>query len=1059
MKVLLIAGLGLALTVQTAYSQTPVGQVLGTVRDSSNLQISQAVVVVNNEDTGQRSETVSDDFGDYQVRALPPGNYSVAVEKQGFKKFVRRGVSVSSFQNVRVDALLEIGALTQTVTVVGEAPLVDTRSATSGTLIDDKRITQLPLNGRNVVNFATLIPGVTRINITGATGTDPNQRVNVNGNRSYSTNMQLDGGSMYYSETGGSMNMPPPDAVQEIKMITSGVSAEYGRGTAQLSVVTRSGTNELHGSLWNYLRNDKLDARRFFDPGKAKLRFNQFGGTVGGPILHNRLFFFGSYQGNRVRQESSATSAFPPTAAERAGDFSNSNPAPEDPLTGQPFPNRMIPRSRMDPVALKLLEKIPLPNDPSGRLSVLAASPTTADNVVGKFDYTASTNDRLNFRYYFDYRRGINAFPVLDSPSSNIGGYAPNIDGAEVRSYSASHVRTWTPNLLMSTRGSLARATVTGASTVRESLADLGAQNFVNAAGEPRLPQIVVTGRFSASPGKDRDRPGDTYDFAQDWTLVRGRHELKWGAQVTRIGWLSTNNHSSSARFLFDGSHTRNNMADFLLGRSVSFNQNSLETEVGKYYVPAFYFQNNWKATRRLTLNLGLRWEIYTPWRSEQGAQVLFKPGVRSRTFPTAPAGMVFQSDPEYDYNADNMNIGPRIGFAWDVFGDGKTAVRGGYSVSFDGPIAEGTAATNQPFTLWITESNPGPLSNPYANSRNPFPYAVNPQNAVFFLPATIDGNIATPFEALYSQNLSLMVQRQLSTNWMVQVGYIGNLGRKLPAPVEGNPAIYRPGATTGNTDARRIYAPDFRSFRQVRFDTISNYHALQTMAVKRLSRGFTLVSHYTWSKAIDETCTSESRGNCRMQDPGNRRGERGLGSYDRRHVVVFSYLYDIPLFRNGNRALRTGLGGWQIAGINTFQSGSPVDVRTGRDLSLRGINFDRPDVVGDPELAGNRSKAEQIAMWFNTAAFQQNLPGQFGNAGRNVIIGPGAWNWDVSLQKTFPVAGERRQLEFRSDFFNVLNHANLGDPQANLSSPQTFGRITSTGAARVIQFALRFGF
>ena len=317
---------------------------------------------------------------------------------------------------------------------------------------------------------------------------------------------------------------------------------------------------------------------------------------------------------------------------------------------------------------------------------------------------------------------------------------------------------------------------------------------------------------------------------------------------------------------------------------------------------------------------------------------------------------MVFQDDPEYDYNTDGTNIGPRIGFAWDVFGDGKTAVRGGYSVSYDGPIAEGTAATNQPFTLWITENNPGPLSNPYANSRNPFPYTVNPANALFFLPASIDGHMATPFQALYVQNLSLMVQRQLSPHWMAQLGYIGNLGRKLPAPVEGNPAVFRPGATTGNTDARRIYAPEFRGFRKVRYDTVSNYHAMQAMLVKRLSQGFTLVSHYTWSKSIDETCTSEVRGNCRAQDPLNRSAERGLGNFDRRHVVVFSYLYDVPLFRNSRRALRTALGGWQIAGINTFQTGSPVDLRTGRDVSLQGINFDRPDVLSTPKLSKDRS-------------------------------------------------------------------------------------------------------
>ena len=511
----------------SAFAQTPTGQILGTIHDSSGLVVPGAQIVVTNEATGQRVAARSSVSGDYLALSLVPGAYTVTVEKDGFKKFVHQGVTVSSFENVRVDVPLEVGAVNQSV------------FATVGTLIGDKRLVDLPLNGRNIISFSSIIPGVTRTSITNANEVSfSQQRVNINGNRAYSTNIQLDGGSMFYAHRGQSVNMPPPDAVEEIKVISSGVTAEYGRGTAVLSAVTKSGGNELHASLWNYFRNDDLDARRSTDQSKAKLRYNQFGGTVGGPIVKNRLFYFGSYQGIRTRQDASSSSAFPPTAAERGGDFGSSNPAPMDPLNNQPFPGRAIPTSRFDPVAVKLLDKIPLPNDPTGRLAALSPTPTSGDNVIGKFDWAATQKNRLSFRYYFDYVRGVMAFPVVVSPGSNIPGYSPSPSSTDIQSTTLNYSRTWTPTILLNLRGSLTRFTYDEAGGARQTLADLGAQNFIDAGAPspPRLPQIVVNGRFSASPGKDRQRIGSTYDYSGDWTWLRGRHEFKWGVQIFRTG-------------------------------------------------------------------------------------------------------------------------------------------------------------------------------------------------------------------------------------------------------------------------------------------------------------------------------------------------------------------------------------------------------------------------------------------------------------------------------------------------------------------------------------------
>lgn len=1045
-----------------AAAQSPTGQILGVVLDSSGLPMPGVPIVVAGELTGLLYQAKTNEMGNYLVRGLPSGRFTISAEKEGFKKAVHQGVSVTALQDVRVDFALEVGAVAQSVVVTGEVAEVDTRTSTVGTLVDGQRIVDLPLNGRNVISFSSLVPGVSRTSVAN-TVSSGQQAINVNGNRSYSTNMQLDGGSMYYPMRGQGLNMPPPDAVQEIKFITSGVTAEYGRGTAVFSVVTKSGTNELHGTLWEYLRNDKMDARSFFDKSKAKLRYNQFGATAGGPILKNKFFFFASYQGQRIRQDSSATSAFPPTAAERSGDFSASRPAPVDPLTKLPFPGAQIPRNRFDPVAMKLLDRVPTPNNPAtGGLSVLLATPSTGDNVLGRFDYSVGTSDRISVRYYFDYQRGVTAFPL----GTNITGYSPAANSDEVKSVSATHLHTWSPNLISTLRGSFTQFTYDESNSVRQSLADLGVTNFPNAAGPARLPSITVSGRFVGRPGYDQQRHGSSHDYAMDWAWLNGKHEIKWGAQVQRNAYNRFNNIDSNGNFTFDGSGSSNALADFMLGRVFNFLQNSMNLQDAYYYIPAFYVQDNFKLSQRLTLNLGVRWEIYTPWRDSSGQMATYVGGAHSKTFPTAPAGMLYQTDPGYNYNTDARNFAPRIGFAWDVFGDGKTALRGGYAISYDGFQADQLINGDQPFTLNVDVRNPGPLSNPYANTPNPFPYTVDPAKAVYTYPVVIGAPLAGKnLSAMYNQNVSLAVERQLTKDWMARVGYVGNFGRKALNTWQFNPARYMPGkdasgkdlSTTSNTDQRRIYAPLYGGFRAFSSDANSFYNSLQAVLTKRLSRGFTLVAHYTLANGIDDVCTNEVASSCAQQDPGNRLGSRGPSDYDRRHVVVFSYLYELPFFRNRKGVLRQTFGGWQLAGINRIQTGGPFSVMTGTDASLTGVGFDRPNLVGNAVIPGDRSKADQIARWFDTSAFARNAPGQYGNAGRNILRGPGGFSWDISAQKKFNIIGEHQKLEFRADFFNIVNHASLNNPAASLNSPQSVGRISGSQGGRVLQMALRY--
>lgn len=1050
-----------------APAQTPTSQILGTVKDASQAAVPGAAVAVVNQETGQKLETATNESGDYYAAALPPGWYTVTVAAPGFMTRTQKDIRVNALQNVRVDAVLTPGQVVETVTVSGQPPVVDTRTATVGTVLDDKRLTSLPIAGRNVLQVVDLLPGVDRTALTApVTVNETQQKININGGRASQTSMQLDGGGMYHAMRGTGLNAPPPDAVAEVKVITAGVTAEYGRGSAVVSVVTKSGTNEFHGSAWEYLRNESFDSRPFFALERARERYHQFGGTLGGPVFRNKLFFFASYQGARANspvRDSSIT----PTAAERSGNFSGAARLPADPATNQPFAGGRIPANRLDPVVQKLLDRIPPPNAPDGTFRDQAIKDVKGNSLLGKADYQPGSRDRISGRYWFDSLNTDDPFTTGD-----ISTYSPGFISSGQHSVIVSHFRTWSPSLITSSRGSFARYAVEGGNLVELSLADFGTRNWVDGSagqGIPvRLPYLRVSGFFNAEPARIQVRPSTSWEAAQDWTKIAGRHEVKWGALLNRHAWRSDNSQASG-QFNFDGSRSRNAMADFLLGLPSNFEMNSLERETGSTYSAGIYVQDNLKIGPRVTLNLGLRWEGLRPWRSGTGANVLFKPerfarGLRSTRFPGAPAGLLYQEDAEYDYDPDWRNFGPRIGFAWDVTGDGKTAVRGGYSLVHDGVPAEGFLATNQPFQLSYRDTNPGPISDPWANKTNPFPYKVDPANAKFVLPLSMDANAETPYRAVMVHNVNLTVQRQITGDWMGQIGYVANTGRNLPTRTQGNPARFLPGngpdgrplSTAQNIDARRIYAPLYSSFTTVHFAADSSYHGLQALVSKRLSRGFSFVGHYTWSKQID-LGTSEVRGQWRIQDPNDFRGSRGLGDFDRRHRVVVSYLLELPFLGNRTGLAKSILGGWQVAGYNALLTGTPLTVLTGRDASLTGVGQDRPNLLKDPALPRDRAKNDLIAAWFDTAAFQANLPGQYGTAGRSIMTGPGTVTWDLSLQKIFRVT-EAHRIELRCEVYNVANHANLGNPQVNLNS-RLFGQISGSSAPRWMQFALRYEF
>ncbi len=1059
-----------------ALSQSSTATISGTVVDESGAVVADVEVAAMNADTGLRRQTTTNSDGYFTIPLLPPGRYTLTATRQGFSpvEIANIALNVNDHRSVRIQ--LKVGQVGETVNITSDAAQVDTLTGTLKETVARERIVGLPLNGRNALQLQRLVPGAGGVV---APGQAQNESLSINGSRPNANNYTLDGGDNHDPFFNTPSIFPNPDALQEFTIQTSVYSAAYGRNAgAVVNAITRSGTNEFHGSLFEFLRNEKLNARSFFAPQVSPFKRNQFGGALGGPIRQNKTFFFAAYQGWRERSSPGSVTAIVPTADERAGNLSSLStplrdpnialtatvrcePTPANPVAGVRyqgacFPGNIIPANRLNQPTQKFLAAfVPLPNGPNGLLSTASGQRFDQDQAITKIDHQLSGANSLNGRLLYNQDRN-QEFP------GNLPGFFARINYTNWN-VAINDTHVFSPRLLNVARFAYNKVNRRQTSIVpgNQTYIDFGAPITRTFTGDlPAAIHTQVDGYFNAFSRFPLDQFRRNYQFGDELNWTTGNHQLRLGGDFSR-SILDREEFFRGDPFLrYRNNFTGNALGDLLLGRPSTFEQQAKTASNIRTMEIAVYAQDDWKVSQRLSLNLGLRWDPYFPFVDTEDRFGQFLPGVQSTVFPTAPRGAVFPGDagvPRATFEHQLGNFAPRFGFAYDPFGKGKTSVRGGYGVFYSQIRQQANNGINlaQPFSLRLTVTNPPQgLANPYATTGNPFPFSPPTGEAAqtyrFTKPLTLS-RFDPDFRNAIVQQWNLNVQQEFAGSYLATIAYVGSKGNHLFRQYQTNPA--RPGA--GAVDARRIYAPDFGPITTFSSTANSTYHAMQLSLNKRFNRGFTLLASYTWSKFMDNASADGDE----AANPFNLSAEKAVSDLDLPHRFVASFIYELPKLQNSNAAARHLLGGWQTNGIVLVQSGRPFSVVSGRDNSGSGVNLDRADLVGDPRLGGDRSHRELVAQYFNTRAFAQNPAGTFGTSGRNILRGPGFANVDFGLFKDFPGFWESHRLQFRSEVFNLFNRPNFGNPGNNASSAN-FGRIDNTvGDPRVVQFALKYLF
>ena len=1043
-------------------AQTHRASVRGTVADPDGAVVVGAAVKVVNEGTNETRATVSGGEGEFALAALPPGPYRLEVTHAGFQPATLKLV-LQVNQELGVDVALQPGGIDEVSDPsFGEPGPLETETAALRTVIENRQIEGLPLDGRNFYELNLLVPGV----VPPAPGSAGSARgdfaFSTNGQREDSNNFLLDGVYNVDPKLNTFGVRPPVDAIREFETATSTYDAAFGRNVgAQVNVVTKSGTNDFRGSLYEFHRNARLDARNFFAPaGEPRPKYirNQFGGSIGGPVVKDKTFFFADYEGTRSREGVTRVTNVP-TLAERSGDFSQSLlGVPRNPLTGQPFEGGRLPDFFIHPVGRAIAALYPLPNR-AVPFANFVSSPTLADDndhFDVRLDHTLVEQvSWLVFRYSLGDRRFFE--PFAGTTFSAVPGFGNDVPRRS-QNVMLGETHAFSPTVINEARFAFSR--VASAVLPENRAASLNRQvglpDLSPNARDAGLSFITVTG-FSPL-GDEFNNPQssvtNTFQALDTLSHVSGPHLFKFGADLRAVQQNGFRDVQSRGFLQFSPfAFTGNALADLLLGLPVVTGgarvDNAQHLRAESYH---FFVNDSFRATPRLTLTAGLRYEYNSPAVDATDRANLYDPSTRSLV--RVGTGGV----PRGGYEADRNNFAPRVGLAWTVGSDGRTVVRAGYGVYYDtSPLAPGEALYfNAPFFdfnfFFPLPGLPLTLSDPFPSS---FPFAL-PDSA-----QSVQRDLRTP----YTQHWNLNAQRELGRGRVFEVAYVGSKGTKLLAARDLNqpqPSVLPPGLPFVPRPV-----PQFDEINTIESRAASSYHALQARYQQRLASGLAALASYTWSKSIDDASNFfPSAGDPNYpQNSYDLRAERARSNFDVRHRFSLSYSYDLPFGRGRALAGDGGwvsalLSGWQTFGILTLQTGRPFTVallrefdNSGTGLSALGFGAnDRPNLVGDPN-AGPRTPEQ----WFNPAAFALPAPGTFGNAGRNVVEGPGYENFNASLVKNTNF-GERYNLQLRAEFFNLFNHPNLDLPDNFFGSP-SFGRVTSARDPRHIQFGAKLVF
>jgi Carboxypeptidase regulatory-like domain len=1044
------------------WAAEPAGSIAGTITDPSGGAVANAKITVTATATGLTRTAQSSADGGYLFPLLPVGNYSVVVEASGFKRFEQRPVEVRADASANVPVGLQIGAATESVTVEANAQMVETRSGTISQVVGQQKIVELPLNGRNAASLVLLSAGTADLNTGNSRGSGDAiqggsypgaQSITSNGSRSDGVNYHLDGGSNIDHYTNVNNPFPNPDALEEFSVQTNSYSAEFGRASgAIVNVVTKSGTNEFHGDAFEFLRNGVMNSRNFFAPIHDKLKRNQFGGTAGGRIIRDKLFFFGTYQGTQIRNISEGNSAVVLTQAQKNGNFSGLTRQLIDPVTKAPFPGNQIPTSRFDPIVTKLLPFIPAATSPDGLITFAQPLAEHENQFMGRVDYNL-TKQRLYGRYFYaKYPR--DAF-------SGGGNLVASRGGFEFFDQSASvgHTFSISPNLV---NNFIASWNYNDGNALSGSPFSLQSLGLPIAGQTPPEIRIEVTGFFTINTGAPGEFRRENYHFTDSVHWIRGSHEIAFGGDFLRMKVDLINSFRQGGRFRFRGTaYSGDARSDLLVGWLDRFQQGGGEYAARRGNLGSLFIQDNYRVGRNLTINLGLRWDPFVPYGDELGRTECFLAGQKSQRFPKSPTGYVFAGDPGCPaggFASSWWQFGPRAGFAYNVGGHGTTTIRGGFGLFFQPPFVEAfnNMVDSAPFSPQILRTNI-PFGNPYTGIRNPFPQEFAPfipaSDVNFDLPLGLGVSYTPDWKPARTISYNLTIEHQLRADLLVRAAYVGSKATHLGFNTDINAARVFPGGSNIDAQERRPY----QQFGQITQDVSganSNYNSLQVGLDKRFSHGFVLGANYTFSRTIDWVSYLSDLDGINVINPFNARAYRGVSDFNVPHRFVLNYVWQLPSPKAG--VLKHVLGGWETSGLWNWQSGFPLTISSGDDRSGTTIGNDNADVIGKPGYTDG-SKAQRIAKWFTTESFTLAKLDTFGNAGRNILVGPGTFNIDFSAIKNFRFS-EKKRLQYRAEFFNVLNHANLNNPQTSLTAG-TFGRITSARDPRIIQMALKLYF